>query len=143
MPEKLYANSFADPRNMLKLGIDADCGCDENNPCQANFEAVWDATAETITFTDKSFLVSGDGIVTTTGIAIEVQDLSGTTPVTDSGDDSAPIVTDISTLSVDATFRVDYNITTDDGCSSTVYFFIETATADGVTLSPDPYNAIR
>ena len=141
MPLKAYSNSFADPRNAVKLTEGIDCGCGDAQACQANYTYVYDFAAETVTTTDVSFLLSGDAIVTTTGITVTVQDQSGNS-ASNTGDDGAPIVVDTSTLTnTDAYYRIDYAITTDDGCASTVTIFIvPSADRSG---SPDPFNDIR
>lgn len=141
MPIKNYSNSFADPRNAVKLSQDIDCGCGDASDCQANYTYVYDFAGETLTTTDDTFLLSGDGVVPTTGISVTVQDQSGNS-ANNTGDDTAPIVVDTSTLTnTDASYRIDYVVTTDNGCTSTVTIFIDpTADRSG---SPDPFNAIR
>jgi type 1 fimbria pilin len=143
MAEKKYSNSFANPDNVLKLGYGIGCGCDDASQCQANYTAVWDATAQTVTLTGDSFILSGDSIVVGTGVQVTIQDKSGGTEGPTAGDETAPIVVNVSALSVDETFRVDYEVTTVNGCVSTATIFITTASDDGVTLSPDPYVAKR
>jgi type 1 fimbria pilin len=140
---KQYRNSFANPNNRLKLGNEIDCGCDVADNCQANFTAVWDATAVTITFTGASFILATDAIVVGTGVQVTVQDKSGNTVGPTAGDETAPIVVAIGALTVDETFRIDYEVTTTAGCVSTVSLFIKTGSEDGVTVSPDPYFATR
>jgi hypothetical protein len=141
MPTKNYSNSYADPRNAVKLVQGIDCGCGDGEQCKASYTYAYDFAAETLTTTDVSFLLSGDGIVTTTGISVTVQDRSGNS-ANNTGDDTAPIVVNTSTLTnTDESYRIDYAITTDDGCTSTVTIFIDpSADRSG---SPDPFNSIR
>jgi hypothetical protein len=143
MAEKLYANSFANPNNAIKLSQGVNCGCGTDQDCQASYTYVFSLGGSTLTTTDASFLLSGDGIVTTTGISVTVQDQSGNS-ANNTGDDTAAIVVDTSGLTnTDAYYRVDYEITTDDGCTSTVTLFLDPNKAADATGSPDPYNAER
>jgi hypothetical protein len=141
MALKQYSNSFADPRNAVKLSQGIDCGCDDASDCQASYTYVYSNSGDTLTTTDVSFLLSGDGIVLVTGVDITVQDRSGNS-VNTAGDATAPIVVNTATLTAtDESYRIDYVITTDNGCISTVTIFIDpTKDSSG---SPDPYNAIR
>jgi hypothetical protein len=120
-----------------------DCGCGTGSDCQASYTYAFDLGASTLTTTDASFLLTGDSIVLVSGISVTVQDQSGNS-ANNTGDATAPIVVDTSTLTdTDAYFRVDYAITTVNGCESTVTLFFDPNKAADATGSPDPYNAIR
>ena len=143
MAEKLYSNSFANPNNAIKLSQGVNCGCGTAEECQASYTYVFDLAGSTLTTTDASFLLSGDGIVAVSGITVTVQDQSGNS-ANNTGDDTADIVVDTSGLTnTDAYYRVDYDITTDNGCTSTVTLFFDPNKAAEATGSPDPYNAER
>lgn len=140
------ANKFANPKNGVDMKDTVNCGCEDNAKCKANFEYVYDSGADTITFTDKSFVESGDGIVAINGISIVVKDSvvpvpGETAPVT--GDDTADIVVNVAALDATGTFRIEYSIVTDTGCTDTGVLFITPSAAGDATGSLDPYNAIR
>jgi hypothetical protein len=141
MALKQYANSFADPRNAVKITQGVNCGCDDASNCQASFAYTFDLAGSTLTTADSSFLLSGDGIVLVNGISVTVQDLSGNS-ANNTGDATADVVVDTSGLvNTDATYRVDYAITTDDGCTSTFTFFFNPQTT--TTGNSDPFADIR
>lgn len=143
MALKQYANSFADPRNAVKITQGVNCGCGEGQECQASYGYVFDLGLSTLTTTDSSFLLATDGIVAVSGISVTVQDLSGNI-ANNTGDDTADIVVDTSGLTnTDATYRVDYKITTDDGCTSTVTLFFDPNKTSDATGNTDPYAEIR
>lgn len=137
-------NYFANPNNGIKVTSGVNCGCEASALCAANMEFTWDLGTNTLTITDKSFLADGDSIVLTTGIQVSVQDADVPSPgsVADSGDATAPIVMDLTTLDASTnSYRIDYDITTVGGCkSSAVLFFDPNKVTEGST---DPYNSIR
>ena len=112
--------------------------------CAASFGFTFDAGAEELTITDSSFLADGDAIVSPNGVQITVQD--ATVPTANSiagqGDGTAAVV--ISTATLDpstGSYRIDYAITTDEGCTSNaVLFFNPNTVTAGNT---DPYADIR
>lgn len=138
------SNFFANPLNGIDLTSGVNCGCVSDNPCAANFDFTFDPVAEELTLTDKSFLADGDSIVLVTGIQVNVQDADVPTPtaVAGSGDATADIV--ISTATLDPSFnyyRIDYDITTVNGCTSSAVLFFDPNTV--TSGSTDPYSAIR
>ena len=137
-------NKLANPDNGIELGQDVNCGCDGTAAtCQANFSYVYDG-ANTLTVTDASFLAAGAAIVTPNGVTITVQDQAGTTPVVDNtGDGTAPVAVNITTLDKTTTLRVDYNIVTDDNCDSTITLFFTPSNASEATGSSDIYEDKR
>jgi hypothetical protein len=138
-------NKFANPYNGIELGENVYCSCKPGADCFANFVYVYDDVLNTVTVTDKSYLAAGDGIVATTGINVTVQDAVVPTPgsAVAAGDDTAPIVVDVSLLDASATFRIDYEITTDNGCTSSASVFFTPSVAAQAEGSPDPYYSIR
>lgn len=142
------SNFFAYPKNGVKVDPSVNCGCKDGNLCGANFTYVFDPTADTLTITDKSVLADGDSIVLTTGIQISAKDNTVPTAneLTASGDATAPIViAAVSGTLVLATdvIRVEYSITTVDGCEDTNVLFFNPNDPAQYEGAFDYYNAIR
>ena len=137
-------NYFANPNNGVKLTPGVNCGCCDSALCAANFFFDFNLATNQLILQDRSFLADGDSIVPTTGINVLVQDAAVPTAasVAASGDATASIV--ISTAGLDPntdSFRIDYDITTVDGCTSSVtLFFNPNVATEG---SPDAYYQVR
>lgn len=136
------ANPLADPNNAIELSNEVTCGCGTYaKECVANFNWVYDATADTVTVTGKSWVLSGDAISGANAVPTIQDQSAGSATQASAAGEAADIVVDVSGLAVEM-WRVDYVITTDNGCTDTATLFID-ATKGDQSGSFDPFDAQR